>query len=110
MFEHAFDTEKQTLTLKLGGAILSTNEGAIHRKIISILESVDFKNFPLKTLILDLTQVVMMDSIGIGMLVSIIQRIKESGGTVVAKVLDGLVGRSLHFARLNEQIEITLVK
>jgi len=58
---------------------------------------------------LDLTQARFVDSVGINLLVLMIRRMKETGGSVRIRIANANIKRVLSFMRVDQHAEIILV-
>jgi anti-anti-sigma factor len=108
MISHQLDLGSKALVITINDNILSTNEASLRQAIFGLFESPPIKSADWNRLVLDLTAVGMIDSVGLNLIVSISQTIKARGGKVTAKVVEGQVHRAFVFTRIDRQVEMTM--
>lgn len=102
MITSTFDKDSSTLTLKLSSDLLSTNvEQASHA-----LEGV-FNSAPTyKKVVLDLLACKMVDSVGLNLLFSVMNRAKERGNEAKIIIPKGNLERIMQIAQLGKLFKV----
>lgn len=100
-FEVSSHTTKDVLVIALKGKmVLERKPHEVMKTVIDSLKE-GHENF-----LIDLQEVKMIDSSGIGELFAIQHAVKEKGGTLRLLHLDDRVGKVLHMAQLHQMVEI----
>lgn len=100
-----FDSAAECLTVSLNGDLLSSNAEAAAKALEEQLERTpSFKSF-----IVDLKACQMVDSVGLNLLFSLLNRCKEMGAKTKIQIVPGRLDRIMQVAQMGKLFEVEIV-
>lgn len=87
------------------GDILSTNVDAVRAE----LDQLFTKSPQPRSIALDLSAARLIDSVGLNLIVSVLRRVKQYGGSARIKVGHPTVRRMMAFTRIDQHAEVVMV-
>ncbi len=91
------------------GDLTSTTAKAARESLERVIAESPASQTPQALLEIDLTQARFVDSVGINLLVLMIRRMKESGGSIQIRISNPNIKRVLSFMRVDQHAEVILV-
>jgi len=100
------DSEKDSLTLRVLGDLLSTNAEALQSEFARLLEGADVSSRKWGIFRLDLTGAKMVDSVGLNLVVTLLKRVQKRGARMQIAYSNANVLRTFSFTRLDRHVEL----
>ncbi|HUC83575.1 MAG TPA: STAS domain-containing protein [Candidatus Acidoferrales bacterium] len=101
--------DKEMLTVRVGGDLLSTNAGALRHEIDGWLKTSEGTPPQWNIFRLDLSAAKMVDSVGLNLIVTLFKYAQKRGAKMQVAYTDPNVLRTIIFTRLDKHLELVKV-
>jgi anti-anti-sigma factor len=106
MTAHTLNQVEKTLTITVPGDLLSTNYDAVGAELNDIFTSAEVKKAAWDCLVFDLRHARLIDSMGLNLIVSVLNQMKNRAIRVRVQITSRTIHRTFLFTRLERHMEI----
>ena len=103
------EPDKNSITLRVPGDLISTNAEALRKEAAGLLETPDGAPRKSATFILDLRAARLVDSVGLNLVVGLLKRVQKLGARMQITYSNPNVLRTFTFTRLDQHVEMVKV-